>query len=253
MTEYMQEFLERCGHAIRTDAFEKRLSVIAAVVQEILSEMQLDADITPYFLAFHSRELHDMLNQEDQTNDAETLRHILQALIHAYVEEKGNHPEQDEAEEALANLVRAKASLPAGSNPFSLAVGSHFTCYACELVFTYKNAARHVCQTRTLVKPKRQAWMTDDYYSMVYQWFLKKSPCRFYCVWSQDVFHRHLERSIEVLNACGFKYKLHTTTVEDVDAECHRFMCLNHQRTSKYIPIMNWMTAVGALPTHSTP
>ena len=74
MTEYMQEFLERCGHAIRTDAFEKRLSVVAAIVQEILSEMQLDADITPYFLAFHSRELHDMLNQEDQTNDAETCR-----------------------------------------------------------------------------------------------------------------------------------------------------------------------------------
>ncbi|KAI0089520.1 hypothetical protein BDY19DRAFT_108541 [Irpex rosettiformis] len=233
--ELMLEIRPKRLHDLYIYTLRNRLTVTNKLIQEIVSEMQ-DVQLTPREIAISSRKFYDLVDPQNEGFNVGDMRVTLQLLVQNYLEEREGH-----ARKALLDMIREETGLKGSSDPFSLAIGSYFTCFLCRQVFACRNAAHHTCQHPWGTTPPLQEWMLGDYYYIVEDWF--SSNPGYQEVWDAEIFRARLKPTAEAIKACGFD--LNTATVEDLDKDSDlRFVFTDCLRVLQCIPIMNWKTAV---------
>ncbi|KAI0089590.1 hypothetical protein BDY19DRAFT_943117 [Irpex rosettiformis] len=241
IVELMAKIRPHRLHRDHIRALYDRLTATAKVLKENLAESH-DYELALRELVLCSRRFYDIISQGDSEFNAEGLRSTLEALALRHIEKR-----ERKAKQALATLIREETGLKESADPFSLAIGSHFSCNDCHRVFTYRNAIRHNCLTSSQNRPDKQKWMSDAYLSAARDWLA--SHTRYRAPWSAEIYRHQFKKIAKVIELCGFD--LNTATIEDLDKDVNlRIICTNHLRRGKYIPIMNWKTAAYQ-PRHS--
>ncbi|KAI0085153.1 hypothetical protein BDY19DRAFT_458558 [Irpex rosettiformis] len=233
----MKEIRDKRLWEIYMDTLDSRIRRMKIVLKEVIQDIK-GCDVSPRELLFRSIKFRDIIGPENKEFDDEALRPTFRVLILDYLEMR-----EREAREALADMIRQETDLKESADPFSLAIGSHFTCSSCNGVFQLHNAVRHACNftyTWTTPVPKPE-WMTNDYYAVVRESF---SSAEQYGqpVWSVEVYRSQFHNVASVIKACGFD--IQTATVKDLDKDKGvRLICTSHLEKYKYIPVMNWRAA----------
>ncbi|KAI0089531.1 hypothetical protein BDY19DRAFT_942726 [Irpex rosettiformis] len=247
INKFMLEIRPKYLHDLHIRTIQDRLFAADKLVKEILSGMQ-DFKLHSRELAFCSRKFRDLIDPKNKDFDIEALRPTFQELVVEYLEER-----ECKAKRTLLNMIRKEVHLKRSTDPFSVAIGSYFTCSECYKVFAYRNAVRHICRYPWTKSEPKQKWMSDDYYSAVTDWYILSRQGQGQSMWSAEVYRPQLEKTARVIKVCGFN--LNTATVEDLDKDGDlRVIYTNYLAFFKYIPIMNWRTAAYQVPrVHGVP
>ncbi len=244
----MQELREKRLWEIYMDTLTSRLHSVNDIMPKVISEIP-DSNLTPRELVFRSRKLRDIIDPENKDFNAkdEETRQKFCALVIEYLAER-----EHEGRQALAAMIRQETGLKKSADPFSLAIGSLFTCSTCRSVFTYHQAIAHVCPYNTRRLPPKPEWMTIDYFNAAatHAWWMgRPMGSGEQLVWSMEVFRPQCKNVAAVIEACGFK--INKATVEDLDKdEDLRVVCTSHLEKQKYIPVMRWRAAVSSSIIH---
>lgn len=205
--------------------------------------------------------------------NVEELRPTVEALIHDYFDTR-----QAKAEQALATALRETFNLDKSVDPFTLAVGTYFSCTECARVYTLPNVLYHRCSTyrhpTRLSQPAhpnphskaakeaaiehwkfrfKPEWMPKDYFTAIKGASERGATLDFEdgrrpWMWCVHPFRAGWTQFAKVIGACGLDVK--SATVEDLDGMKveggeMRLICTCHvDRKNKYVPVISWRTAV---------
>ena len=237
IVDYMSGVRERRLSKLHKKALISRVCQAMKEIYEIFLEMP-ECKVSVCEVVCCSRRLHEILVPHNDNFNAKELRTDFRASVRDYVENW-----EEENKRGLAQEIREAAGLKKSADPFSLAIGSYLTCQFCDMVFTFRDAATHTCRTGEEVILPGDEWFLNIYHDIVLDWCYTH---RIYqLVWCPNIFCYKLEKALKVIKACGLDYN--SATVEDLDEKDCRLMCTNHLSKSKYIPIMDWRTAVRTL------